>query len=215
MSRVLLYGFFAGLAVALLSVTFWPLTDNLRVRSLIDVRPDGGREESFLIRWPEDRLALPDGPAHGAEAVLFDTSDGRVSAELFRVRNADGNVIGVAGRVAAAGEPGTGGFASDWLIVIPSRGALFMTQADARDTTARRAQAGGGEIVSAADGSFRAGDNRIAITTSPGRIIRGTNEFSGLAGTYTETWELDGMNADGSTQGRIVLSTISMGTEGQ
>ena len=105
-SRVFLYGFLGGLIVALLSVGFWPLPDNPRVRSLIDVRPDGGREESFLIRWPEDRLALADDSALGAEVVLLETAEGRASAELFRCVTP--TCHGVAGRVAAA----DGGFAT-------------------------------------------------------------------------------------------------------
>ena len=147
----------------------------------------------------------------------------RVSAELFRLRDAEDNVIGVAGRLAGTGgaiaDPGRS--ASNWLIVIPSRGALFLTQSDVQDTTVRESS-----TPTAAwpwrrrrprlldrppafpDHGARAGRRRAGTT---GRVLRGTSEFAGLRGSFTETWDLEEVNADGSTRGRILLSTITVG----
>ena len=123
---------------------------HLRYRSITSVPADGGRQEEFVIHWPEDRIArpgenrsgLPAAAAVGA-AVLEDSAGRRVSAELFRLRDTEDNVIGVAGRLAGTGGAiaDAGRSASNWLLVIPSRGALFLAQSDVQDTTVREAAA--------------------------------------------------------------------------
>ena len=47
-----------------------------------------------------------------------------------------------------------------------------------------------------------------AARGSTGKVLRGTDEFAGLTGSFAETWELEETNADGSTRGHIVLSTL-------
>lgn len=228
MKRLFVFSFIAGVLVVFLATTLWPMPQHLRYRSLISVAPDGGRLEDFVIRWPEDRIARPgevrvELPAAvvGA-AVLEDSAGRRASAELFRIRDTEDNVIGVAGRLAGAGgsvaDPGRS--ASNWLIVIPSRGALYLTQADRFDTTLREQLTANGNVAlapaQAAD--FWADRSRYRVTattadvdrsSTSGRVLRGTSEFAGLTGTFTETWELEEVSADGTTRGRMVLSTLT------
>lgn len=227
MKRLFIIAFVIGLLVVVVAATLWPAPQHLRYRSLISVAPDGGRQEDFVIRWPEDRIARP-GEAHAelpaaavvGAAVLEDTAGRRVSAEVFRLRDTEDNVIGIAGRLAGTGgaiaDPGRS--ASNWLIVIPSRGALFLAQTDQSDTTVREQLTIDGSVALApahaagfwTDRSrFRVTASVPGATRSPttGEVLRGTSEFAGLKGSFTETWELEEAGADGSTRGRIVLST--------
>lgn len=229
MKRLFVVAFVAGLTGVVLATTLWPLPTHLRFRSLIAVAPDGGRQEDFIVRWPEDRIAQPgedrDGlPATAAvgAAVLEDTAGRRVSAELFRLRDTEDNVIGVASRIT-----GTGGSiadpsrsASNWLIVIPSRGALFLTQTDRFDATVREMLTANGPVFlpPGQAATFWSDRPRVAVTAgvpgaarsnTSGRILRGTNEFAGLQGSFTEEWHVEEVSADGSTRGRIQLSTLT------
>jgi hypothetical protein len=229
MKRLFVFAVIAGLLVVAVAATVWPMPKHLRYRSLISVAPDGGRQEDFVIRWPEDRIprpdeirsALPAVVAVGA-AALEDTAGNRASAEMFRVRDTEDNVIGIAGRLAGTGsavaDPGRS--ASSWLIVIPSRGAMFLTQTDAFDTTIREELTAEGNMAfaPAQAARFWAGVSRFRVTaTAPGairswttgQVLRGTSEFAGLTGSFTETWELEEVSADGSTRGRIFLSTLT------
>lgn len=229
MKRLFGFAFVTGLLVVVVTATLWPMPEHLRYRSLISVAPDGGRQEDFVIRWPEDRIPRPDevsseppaAVAVGA-AALEDTAGRRVSAEVFRVRDTEDNVIGVAGRLAGTGgaiaDPGRS--ASNWLIVIPSRGAMFLTQTDAFDTTIREQLTADGYVAlaPAQAAAFWTDRSRFRVTaTAPGtirssttgQVLRGTSEFAGLTGSFTETWELEEVSADGSTRGRILLSTLT------
>jgi hypothetical protein len=102
--------------------------------------------------------------------------------------------------------------------VIPSRGALFLTQADATDVTARSVSSPAGTaIVPPADvASFWSGGPHLRVSAGAGgtgTVLRGTEEFEDLAGTYSETWDLEEVSADGRTRGRIVLSTVTVRSE--
>lgn len=228
MSRLFLSTFIAGLLLAGLAAGFWPLPEHARYRSLTTVLPDGGRQEDFIIRWPDDRIArgsetvmeLPADAATGA-AVLEDSAGQRVSAETFRVRDTADNVIGVAARMA-----GTGGAiadadrsASNWLVVIPGRGAVFLSQPDMFDTTARQRDTLNGMITLSAmqDPAFWKSRKEQRVTAATpryaGRILRGTGEFAGLSGSFRETWKFDGPGTEGRPHGRIVLSTLSESIE--
>jgi hypothetical protein len=230
MKRLFFVTFITGLLMVALATAVWPLPRHQRFRSLTAVPPDGGRQEDFIIHWPEDRIArpgessaeLPAAAVVGA-TVLEDSAGRRVSAELFRLRDSEDNVIGVATRVAGTGgaiaDPGRS--SSNWLLVIPSRGALFLAQTDAQDTTAREQSTASG-IVAIAPGAtagfwtdrspFRVTATSPAMdgSTTTGRVLRGTNEFTDLDGTFSEVWKLDEASAAGATRGSIVLSTLTV-----
>lgn len=229
MKRLFVVTFVAGLLVVALATALWPLPNHFRYRSLITVPPDGGRQEDFIIRWPEDRIGrpresrsgLPAAAAVGA-AVLEDSAGRRASAELFRLRDNDDNVIGIASRLAGTGgaiaDPGRS--ASNWLLVIPSRGALFLAQTDVLDMTLREQLTADGNVALAPEqtAAFWTDRQSLRVTaTAPatngsattGKVLRGTSEFAGLEGSFTETWDLEEVHADGSAQGRILLSTFT------
>ena len=194
-----------------------------RYRSNISVIPDGGREESFTIQWPQDRIQ-PLGAdssgllvSAGGAAILRANDRVGASAEVFRLRDMAGNVIGLASRSTSlrSARDGTPGQGTDWILLVPSRGALFMTQINSRDVEPRpRGENGkGGKFVPAPDGpGFWAEGTRLRITGGPapggaGQVLGGTEELADMQGTYEENWELQEVAADGSTLGRITLVT--------
>ena len=195
-----------------------PLPQHPRLRSLSSVLNNGGRQEDFLIRWPEDRLAVPVTTdrrliADGGIVMLMGSSGPVVAAELFRVRDAAGTVVGIASRTTSVATARDGRIAegSDWIIFLPSRGSLYLSQANGLDVMPRaRAGVAGYAPAQEAPGSWGSARRRV-ITSGPapdgrGRIVRGTDEFEGLTGTYEEAWEA-GDAGKGATSGRIMLST--------
>jgi hypothetical protein len=217
-ARVFLGAFAAGIVLALVGAALLPAPAPARYRALITVQPDGGRREEFLVRFPGDRIDLPadvraDPPpadARGA-VVLEDAAGQRASAELFRLRDADGNVIGVASRVALGG----GGTrpSSTWMLVIPGRGTLAFGQEDAADLTARQRPGAARRVASLPQqAAFWAGFRRY-VAGADGALVHGTREFAGLTGRLTETWTLAEAGADGSARGEIRLVTLTRGAE--
>lgn len=218
MSRVFFGSFAAGVLLALAVALFYPAPVAPRFPSLISVQPDGGRREEFVIRWPADRIALP-ADQRAARAgttaatdsagtmVLADAAGRRVSGEVFRLRDAGGNVVGVASRVTAGGGARP---AADWMLVIPGRGALLLHQADAADLAARAVPGPRRRAASPAQQAGFWGGRREFRATAPGggTVVHGTREFAGLTGSFSETWALEGTDGDGATLGTIRLVTL-------
>lgn len=207
MTRIF-YGFMvigAVLVIALAAV--FPLPQNQRYASSTNVIPDGGRGETFVVQWPQDRIQPLATDATGlvaAGGAVLMPAAGTVaaSAELFRLRDAAGNIVGIASRSVAPRGNASG---SDWILLVPSRGTLFMTQADSRDMRARAA----GPL--AEDPAFWSGVTRVRVSAGPtaegaGQILGGTDEFEGLRGSYDETWELEKIDGE-VARGRILLET--------
>lgn len=204
------------MVLTLLAAAFSPLPQNERYRSIINVVRDGGREEVFIIQWPQDRLApvaAAGGLLTGEGSALLDSAGARVGAEVFRLRDVGGNIIGLASR--STGDRAVPGNSlaqgSDWTLLLPSRGALFLTQLNARDVALR--PAADGRLVAAVDRlDFWAGEQSLRITAGPapagtGRVVGGAAEFANLEGSYDEEWALERVAADGRTSGRITLTT--------
>jgi hypothetical protein len=218
LARLFFGSVLAGALLVVFAAGLWPLPRHERYRSEISVVADGGREERFVIQWPQDRVALEaeSGMVQAGTAVAL-AANGVVSAsvEVFRLRDIAGNVVGLASRSTSsrmlAGEGNVQG--SDWILLIPSRGALFLTQRNGPDVAPRPHPARAG-LVPAADDSagFWSRGSRQRITAAAagghgGRILRGTDEFEGLQGSFEETWDLEEIDADGITRGRITLAT--------
>lgn len=219
MARLFYGSVFGGVLLSLLAAGVFPLPESTRYRSVIAVVPDGGREETFVIEWPGDRVqplraagADPVRPA-GQLAVITDAAGVAAVAEVFRLRDVTGNVVGLASRTATAADPAVPGRGShsEWMLLLPSRGSLFLSQADASDTLPRPDAAG--RIAPVVDmAAFWAGGERQRITAGPadggaGRVAGGTAEFAGLQGSYDETWERREVAANGTSRGRITLRT--------
>ena len=213
MMRVFLFSFVAGLALSVGLSSIFPLPNHERFPSSIEVLNNGGRQEQFQIRWPQDRLAVPGNSEllttiADSTAFLLSAGGSITITELFRLRDVAENVIGIA--VRTTGNRSGAASNSDWVLLIPSRGSMLMSQRDSANLTPLRA--GDGWMLPAETRAFWTAGKRYRITAGPapgghGKILRGTEEFARLTGSYTETWELLNQLADGTTEGRILLST--------
>jgi len=127
----LLKTFFIGVFLGLLAAAgalYGYSVDQVREASIVAVTPNGGNVESFHINIPMDRImigapgesgALPAGLDWPADEILAD-----VRAEMFKIRNANDTVVGVASRAAARnGDQGI----IDWVLHLPARGSVFVS----------------------------------------------------------------------------------------
>jgi hypothetical protein len=219
-TRTFLLSLLAGAAVALAGAAVFSLPVHERFPSIIKVETNGGRSESFIIHWPEDRLELQgglDGAAVTPEdgiAVLAPRGSSLAATELFRLRDVDDRVIGIASRMTGRvpGRRGRERSVSNWTLMIPSRGILLLTQDNGADVGPVTV---GGKWVSAVDSpGFWATGSRYRISAGPasggrGRVLGGTREFASLTGEYSEVWELEELAANQRSQGTIQLSTTT------
>lgn len=121
-------GVILGVLAAGAAAQFVPLVDLDREASIVTVQPNGGNAELFRIDLATDRIMAgsrtlarptPDGLAWPDTRALSDTE-----VELFKMRNAEDRVVGVASRIAGAG-------VSEWALYLPARGTLYVTMAAA------------------------------------------------------------------------------------
>ncbi len=128
MLKTLLAGMVLGIAAAIAVGGFVAPVDYERIASITRVAPNGGRLENFHVDLPGDRLiavpsvadaaaALPEGLVLPPDERFADTL-----VEVFLLRNADNEVIGLASRSAEAASG-----AVDWLLFLPARGSLFLS----------------------------------------------------------------------------------------
>jgi hypothetical protein len=221
LKRLFLLSLLAGVALTVASAALVPLPRHIRFPSDIEVLTNGGRQESFQVRWPQDRIALPgelDGAfrVSGGGGVVLTSADEVASVELFRLRDDTGNVIGLASRSTAVfpGQRLVNASSSNWVLMIPSRGTLLLSQEDSANLSAGRSAEG--FQLPAETAAFWAPGSRYRITAGPapggrGRVLGGSSEFRDLSGTFSEIWELNEISSDGRTEGRISLVTVTTG----
>ncbi|MGI9258397.1 MAG: hypothetical protein ACR2QQ_06155, partial [Gammaproteobacteria bacterium] len=162
-------------------------------------------------RFPVDRIASAGTPEMGLRAKPFpvganlpnEMASG-VLVEHFKLRDIGGSVIGIATRHASlADDIG----ASAWALTIPRRGTMRLIGAASPGALDRELSAAG-----RIDGLAWSGD--IAMTVGgeggvSGRVAGGSDEFDGLAGSYSEQWAISGVTESGELRGTINLRTTS------
>lgn len=191
MKRLLQLGFLLGLGGVLAAAYFVPWFDYPRYRSAATVVQNGGRLEQFLVRLPADRIGagieLP-GEAGGARL------------EHFKLRDTEGNVIGVAARHSLAL---AGGEHAGWVLTIPSRGTIALA-ADVPASTSVESMLAARGIVAG-----RSLEPELSIDAGgPARSVAVTGEFDGLEFELVETWLVSGLESDGEIRGTLQLSTV-------
>ena len=106
-----------------------PAVDLHRERSLVAVQPNGGNVEEFRINLPRDRImvGLPGSDSSIPAALEWPGREalGDMQAELFKIRDRNDTVVGVASRIASASEA-SGPFI-EWAVHLPARGTMFVT----------------------------------------------------------------------------------------
>jgi len=212
MKASFLAGIFLGLVVAICAARFYPWVDYPRSASLTTVLHNGGRVEEFVIRFPVDRIASAGGTQMGLRGRSYpegvelpaEIAAEPVLVEHFKLRDRDGEVIGVAARHASVANSEAG---SAWALTIPSRGTLHLLGA-AEPGALDRELAAAGRV----DGQPWSGDLELRIGAQgaeSGVVSGGSQEFAGLVGTYSEDWQISGVSQAGELRGTIMLNTTS------
>lgn len=129
MRATFLFGILAGVAAALSLAWFAPFLSQERVRSLTDVQNNGGRIERFEARLATDVLSsVPgidavDGGVVPASAEWYpELAPFFIRADVYRLRNEQGVVIGIASRVRGVQSRDD----VEWVLNFPARGTLAL-----------------------------------------------------------------------------------------
>ena len=188
-----------GALLALLAARLYPLHDVKRLQTDAAVLANGGREEVFQIRLPDDRLGSPRAAAVAPFPQQAFAREGteNILAELFRVRNSAGRVVGLASRMS--GNVAINKLRArenvDWMLMIPGRGALLMST----------------QGMSANRGKSYPFDYLGLDPARSGKLLEGTWEFAGLTGFFLEETEVKGVDESGQTVGLLKLITRMQG----
>ncbi len=195
MIRLFLASFVLGLILTGLAARFYPFPESPRVYSQAAALTNGSREETFFIRLPDDRIGSPRAASTAPfpQQAFSPVGKERILAELFRVRDAEGTIIGLATRMnglvpGPLGEPEP---VTDWMVLIPGRGALMMSR---------------GAIETGGEREFYVDRMGFSFENS-GPVISGTDGFAGLTGFYSEEVEIDNIDANGQAHGVVRLVT--------
>ncbi len=150
-------GIVLGLVATAGLLYFVPVVDQVRERSIMSVRTNGGVNESFHVNLPLDRVLagrpnlttpVPEGLDWPDDDFLRGTQ-----TELFKIRNAEDKVVGVASRMTgAAGQPFV-----EWAVHLPARGTMYLVLSDRTNEAGARV------------GSLRAGTQEFA--TLNGEVV--------------------------------------------
>jgi len=183
-----------GLLLTLLAAAFFPLPEPAKIYSQATVLANGGREEVYFIRLPDDRLGSPRAAATASfpQQAFSAAGQERVLAELFRVRNAEGEIVGLATRMkgSVASAANTPEVVVNWMLLLPGRGALLMSD---------------GNVAVRSESAFPA-DRMGFSPANSGVVVSGTGDFEGLAGFYQEKTAIERVDTDGQAYGLITLS---------
>ena len=183
--KTLIAGIILGIAGSAALSYFVPAVDLHRERSLISVQSNGGNSEVFRIDLPRDRILVGlAGAENGFPAGLQWPTDallGNFQAEVFKVRDRNNTVIGVASRLASSTEE-SGGFI-EWTVHLPARGTLY-AQMDLQPS----------------ESGYRNGSMRA-----------GTRDFEELRGSVREHFIADIDDKDYDVESRIELVTALIG----
>jgi len=123
-------------AAGLLNVI--PAVDQVRERSIVSVQANGGNSESLHANLPIDRILagranlkspLPPGLEWPDDEFLSGTQ-----TELFKIRNVNERVVGIASRIVGGGEQPF----IEWTVHMPARGTLYFVLPDAANESGVR-----------------------------------------------------------------------------
>lgn len=187
MLKTLIFGFLLGIVGTVAAAYYAPVVDQHRESSFIAVSPNGGNTESFRINIPTDRIMtgaprqaepLPPGLRWPADEWF----EG-VRLELFKLRNTQDTVIGVASRMVADSDQIEDSV--EWVLHIPARGTVYVAMP-----------------AQAVDGGSRIGELRA-----------GTREFGPMQGEVSERWVPNTNDEDADApDGHIELVATFVGT---
>ena len=126
MFKTFIVGVVLGAVSAGVLLHYVPVVDQSRERSIMAVQANGGNREVFYADLPADRIfagvagaeyTVPPGVELPAELDLQNSQ-----TELFKVRNDEGSVIGIASRLSV---DGGGERFVEWALHMPARGTVY------------------------------------------------------------------------------------------
>jgi hypothetical protein len=187
MVKAFIVGSVLGICAAAATLHNVPLVDQVREQSFVVVHPNHGNTESFHVNIPSDQiLAGSQSPQPARPFELQWPQDdvfAGVQTELFKIRNIDDRVVGVASRIAANDE--RFGESVEWVLHLPARGSIYASLRP--------------DVL---DGGYRVGPMRA-----------GTREFSRIQGQLTERWVADTTGIEDAPDGRIEIITAFVARE--
>ena len=160
MIRTFVLGIVIGLIATVAGAYYLPVVDQAREVSLVRVQTNGGQQESFHINIPMDQVAVGASGQGSAVPTEIEWPEelSAHSASVYKLRNEQDVVIGVAHRVVVQDEQF--GNAIEWVLHFPARGSLYVSMPT---------QVSGDE-------------------SRRGRVVSGTREFSGARGLVSEDY---------------------------
>ena len=187
MLKTFIFGIASGVVIAAGLLYFVPAVDQYREASLISVQANGGNTESFHVNLPHDRIVAGAAdkdtiPASLQWPGLSILGDAQV--ELFKIRNRNDVVIGVASRISGTGA--ASGTLLEWTLHLPARGTLYANLQRQPDDAGRRS----------------------------GKLRAGTREFAAMTGSINERFVRPDAAQEGEVdfEGRIELVTALVGS---
>jgi hypothetical protein len=151
------FGILLGVVGAGLLLLYVPVVDQYREGSLISVQTNGGNSEVFQIYLPRDRIFAG---AAGAEEPVPPSLEwpqhpifANTQTELFKIRNRNDAVVGVASRIASTE---TADPFIHWMLHLPARGTMFLKMGFAANAEGFRS------------GTLRAGTHEFSVLS--GRV---------------------------------------------
>lgn len=195
MKRLLQLGFILGLAGTLAAAYYAPFFEYTRYRSAANVIPNGGRLEQFMALLPTDRIDA--APASRSSAANADAAT-RISH--FKLRDSDGNVIGLVARHAVTIADMT---EVSWLVTIPSRGSIVLAASSPSPDSI--------EAIVSSRGFSPGQDIEPALSIDhamPAKSVAASGEFSNIDFELVETWVVTGLEEDGQIRGTLSLNTV-------
>jgi hypothetical protein len=185
--RTFIFGLILGFLGAGAVLYLVPVVDQHRVPSRITVQTNGGNSEVFSIRLPADRIMAggTGQPTPVPDALIWPDMPALngFKTELFKVRDIDNTVVGVASRMAKASNAGDGFV--QWVVYLPARGTMFVAMEP----------------------------NRVAGQARDGHLSAGTHEFAELHGSVREAFVRDDKDAEADSEGRIDLHVALVGSQ--
>ncbi len=216
MKSLFVAGVVLGVMLALSVARTYPWVHHPRQISRTTVLYNGGRVEDFMIRYPVDLIVGAGTAEMGLRAKGFPAgvelpggiADERLLVEHFKLRDDQGDVIGLAARHSSVIE---GEAAIAWTLTIPSRGTMYLVGA---------AEPGQMQSELAAAGRIDGQTWRGAIALNmgfdrarSGGIAGGSHEFANLTGMYVENWSISGVSQAGDVRALIKLHTVAENNE--
>ncbi|MEW6443870.1 MAG: hypothetical protein AB1640_23240 [bacterium] len=210
-----LFGLVSGMAGTLAVLAWLPHVELPAIEPVFQESSEGGSVESLFIDLPGQRVAVTH--CGTVPLALLPPEIPRLSepglsgsvATLASVRNGRGEVVGFAAELEIrpkedllGGDPE---WDTDWVVVLPGRGTLYLHQTE-------RSRELGREIMAPtlASGLPWQGDRSVQMTSGPlangrGAILGGTGDFETATGSFVEIDRVTGFLPQGVLVGTVEL----------